>query len=295
MNKTKRKGLRNHVHYFKGAAFGTLGFCTSWAVDSHGHGAEWIEVIQVDLQLRNLPEQFHGKRIVHVSDLHCSRTVSGKYLRRCVERINQLDADIVVLTGDYITYDKNGRFREKVAELVGSIQSRHGVYACLGNHDYGIGSMLGGGHNSMVWEMVENMAAGGVNVLRNESSVLEIDGKQLWFVGLGDLWVDDLGLEQAFDGVPENEVVIVLAHNPETIEYLQPFGADAVMSGHTHGLGVHFDKRGRWGIKSRRFHAGMYEIGGKKLYVNRGLGRLGRALFNPRPEITEFVLCEKVG
>jgi predicted MPP superfamily phosphohydrolase len=43
-------------------------------------------------------------------------------------------------------------------------------------------------------------------------------------------------------------------------------------------------------FRPRRFHAGMFEVAGKKLYVNRGLGRLGRTLFNARPEITVMTL-----
>ena len=64
--------------------------------------------------------------------------MSSSYLRRCIERVNLLEVDLVVLTGDYITYDLRGTYREKVAALLGDIESRFGTYACLGNHDYGI-------------------------------------------------------------------------------------------------------------------------------------------------------------
>lgn len=278
--------------YVKGAAFGTMGFCTSWAVDVYGGGQEWIEVVEVDLPLKRLGEKFRGKRIVHVSDLHCSPTVSSKYLGHCVDRINQLEGDIVVLTGDYITYDYSGRFRRKVADLVGSVRSRHGVYACLGNHDYGIGGMGRSRQDEALNQMIAEMEGEGVNVLRNESKLLEIGGDGLWFVGLGDLWAGDLEPGRAFADVNSNDAVIALAHNPESIVHLQEFACDAVMSGHTHGVGIEWNPRLKRPIVNRRpFRSGFYRHGDKKLYVNRGLGRLGKLIFNTRPEITVFSLC----
>ena len=122
--------MKRRGRYLKGAAFGKLGFCTSWAVNAHhDDGPEWVEVVEVPLRLKKIPAVFKGKRIIHVSDLHCSRTVSGKYLKCCIERINRLAADIVVLTGDYVTYDYYGRFRKKVVKLI----SRHSKQIrCIG-------------------------------------------------------------------------------------------------------------------------------------------------------------------
>lgn len=283
---------KNRGMYLPGAALGNFGFCTSWAVDTHGGSREWIEVIEVDLSLPNLPKEFHGKRIIQISDLHCSKTVSAKYLMRCIERINMLKADIVVLTGDYVTHDYYGRFQQKVAMLLGKIESRLGVYACLGNHDYGVGGAFRLQKKDMLKRMIAEMQAGGVNVLRNESAVLEVGGKQLWFVGLGDLWANDFKPQKAFSGISGNGAVIALAHNPMVIKELHEFTADAVVSGHTHGSQIEWTTSLKGlAVNRRSYYSGMYQVGSKKLYVNRGLGRLGRAIFNTRPEITIFSLC----
>ena len=64
------------------------------------------------------------------------------------------------------------------------------------------------------------------------------------------------------------------------------------MSGHTHGIGLQFSPLHRKQLIHRHdYHAGMYQIENKKLYVNRGLGRLGKAIYNTRPEITVLNLC----
>ena len=112
--------------FIGGAALGTLGFCTACAIDAFGIEPEWVELVERELPVGNLPDAFAGMRLVHISDLHCSTTVSEEYLRRCMERINQLEPDIIVLTGDYITYDGRGRYLPKVINLVARLQCRHG-------------------------------------------------------------------------------------------------------------------------------------------------------------------------
>jgi predicted MPP superfamily phosphohydrolase len=277
-------------HYLKGAILGSLGFCTRWAVDVQGVGPEWIEVVEIDLHLQSPYDRLHGTRIAHISDLHHGRTVSGNYLRRCIERINLLDVDLVVLTGDYITYDIRGIYREKVAALLGDIESRFGTYACLGNHDYGIRNLPDEKREHLLRRLIQGMEAKGITVLRNESTVLNINGHPLWLVGLGDLKIGDFQPQKAFNDVPEDQVTIALIHNPRGIEHLSEFAANAVASGHTHGRRTKPIASQTWRIRHRRFHAGMYEVDGKRLYVNRGLGRVGRARLNSRPEITVFTL-----
>ena len=274
-----------------GVTLGQLGFCTSWAVDADGDGPEWVEVVEVDLPVCGLGDAFVGMRIVHVSDLHYSRTVSSRYLRDCIDRINQLEADIVVLTGDYITYDFKGSYQRKMAKMLGRIVSEYGVYACLGNHDYGMDGFCGGWQEDKVRGMVFDIEGGGVRVLRNACGRVEVDGDVLWFAGLGDLWAKDFDPDSTFKGVDKSGAVIALSHNPKTVGYLRDYAFDAVLSGHTHGVSFQFSRRfGRVLVGRHLYHSGLYDVGGKKLYVNRGLGRLGRAFFNSRPEITVFKL-----
>ncbi len=287
---SRSRGSTNQRQYLKGAALGALGFCTRWAVDAHGTGPEWLEVVEIDLHLQSPHSKLYGTRIAHISDIHHSRTVSSGYLRRCFERINLLDVDIVVLTGDYITYDFRGRYREKVVDLLGSIESRFGVYACLGNHDYGLHGLPDRKKKHLLRRLIQGMEAKGITVLRNESVVLDIDGHPLCLVGLGDLKVGDFQPHKAFADVPDDHVTIALIHNPRGVEHLGEFTANAVVSGHTHGRKSMSSISHPWTTGDRRFHAGMYEVEGRKLYVNRGLGRVGRTRLNVRPEITILTL-----
>ena len=287
----RHKELLNRGAYLKGAALGTIGFCIRSAVGSDGLRPQWLEVTEIDLHLHNLHSGLHGLRIAHISDLHHSRTVSSEYLCRCIERVNLLDVDIVLLTGDYITYDIQGRYRKSVVALLGGIQSRFATFACLGNHDYGLRALHGRRRDSLLRRLIQGMEDNGITVLRNESTLLNINGSALCFVGLGDLRVGDFHPQRAFADVPDGQAAIVLVHNPRGVEYLGAFPANAVVSGHTHGAKARLPAVHRFNTtNARRFHAGLYHVKGTKLYVNRGLGRVGRLRFNARPEITVFTL-----
>lgn len=280
--------MKRGGRYLKGATLGKLGFCTSWAVSKHGNGPEWMEVVDIPLHLKHFPAVFKGKRIIQVSDLHCSRTVSVPYLKACIDRVNRLEPDVVVLTGDYITYDYYGEFRKKVAKLLSGIRSKYGVLACLGNHDYGIN----GDDDALAGQMVTELQDSGVDVLRNKAVSLRKGSEKLWFVGLGDIWADDFSPQRAFKNVGADEPVIALSHNPETVELLHNHHTDIILSGHTHGVGLGVRKQdGKHKIAIHNYFRGMYKVGSKKLYVNRGLGRHGKFLYNSRPEITVFNLC----
>lgn len=281
--RTRRRPL------IRGSALGTLGFCTRWAVDRHGTGPEWLEVTEIDLRLRRLPEGLRGLRIAQISDLHCGNTVSGPYLSRCIERINRLDPDLVVLTGDYITYDFRGRYRRKVTSLLGRLTSRGGVYACLGNHDYGM-QLPARQRPLLLGRLTDGLRHSGVHVLQNQSARVEVGGQSLWLVGLGDLWPGDFHPRRAFAQVPAGETALALVHNPRGADRMQGFGAGAVLSGHTHGSLVERMPRAPWRARRRPYPAGLYTVGETQLYVNRGLGRIGRARLGARPEITVFTL-----
>jgi predicted MPP superfamily phosphohydrolase len=193
---------------------------------------------------------------------------------------------MIVLTGDYITYDIQGKFREKVIALLGNIRSRFGCFACLGNHDYGLCTLLHPRREYLLYRLVKGMEGVGVTVLRNESQVLDIDGNPLWVVGLGDPSVGDFHPSKAFSNVPPDQTTIALMHDPRGALWLAGFPAHLVVSGHTHG------KKPRLrSVRSRHFHAGLHEVDGKQVYVNRGLGRVGRPRLNARPEIAVLTLC----
>jgi len=284
---SQKTAIGQHFRHRAGAAMGMLGFCTSWAVSQHGQGPEWLQVVALDLPLPHLPEAWRGRRIVHLSDFHLSRTVSQAFLDCCIQRVNALDPDLVLLTGDYITYDPFGRFRKRLFTMLGRLRATHGVYACLGNHDYGLTGPGSGRCSFRLRDITCGLRKHGVVVLRNAARAVHLDGQALWLVGVGDLWAGDLRADRAFAKVPPQQPVIVLVHNPRAVDHFKDYVYGAVVSGHTHGRQIKWAGSGRYRrIRNRRYHAGLYDLDGGKLYVTRGLGRLGSLSFSARPEIT---------
>ena len=165
-------------------------------------------------------------------------------------------------------------------------QGRLGTLAVLGNHDYGRKwSEL------PVGDAVANIAErAGVTVLRNESRI--VSGLQV--VGVDDFWSPRFDVTRALADRDRDAATIVLCHNPD--------GADVsgwddyegwILSGHTHGgqCKAPFLPPPLLPVKNRRYTAGEFALaGGRRLYINRGLGHLLKVRFNVRPEVTLFHL-----
>src|ERR1051326_8942118 len=93
-----------------------------------------IAVERQEIYLRKLPKALDGFRIVHLSDLHYGPLVDPRHLERAINIANDLNPDLIALTGDYISQER--AFAAPCAELVGKLKARYGTYAVLGNHDH---------------------------------------------------------------------------------------------------------------------------------------------------------------
>src|SRR5436190_5414989 len=93
-----------------------------------------LAIERQEIFLRRLPRALDGLRIVHLSDFHYGPFVDPRHLERAVQAANDLKADFIFLTGDYISQERS--YAAPCAELVGKLRARHGVFAVLGNHDH---------------------------------------------------------------------------------------------------------------------------------------------------------------
>ena len=108
-----------------------LGGLIAWPIER-----DWVRIEQLSMPLGNLDLEFDGTRLVHLSDLHHGTLVREKHLHRYVEIVNSLEADFVVITGDFITTSSRQHARA-VAGVLFDLRVNKAVVACLGNHDYG--------------------------------------------------------------------------------------------------------------------------------------------------------------
>jgi hypothetical protein len=265
----------------------------NWARVSYGYRIEptWLEVNQVAVPVKGLPEEFAGFRIVQLTDFHCSRQVTVDYLQKAVDLAGEQQGDAVVLTGDFI--HKGYRYIDRVAEVLGRLSAPFGVYAVLGNHDFSVRNALGlRRYRHLHLAVAEALRTRGIWVLRNEAVRIERQRARLYLVGVDDLWSRVCDLDRAFSDLDPVVPRVVLAHNPHTVERLAGRRCDLMLSGHTHGGQVNWPGLGRPMLtrRGRRFAAGLYCFHETYLYVNKGIGFGIRFRFGVRPEVAVATL-----
>ncbi len=251
----------------------------TWRVEPY-----WIEVVRRSLPVRHLPAALEGLTLVQLSDIHVGRRVDDDYVRSVFDRVTALAPDIVVYTGDFVSY--HDEIFDQLTPMYD--HAPHGRLATLGsfgNHDYGPKWE----HPEIAAELQRVLAKRGIDVLRGE--VRDVSGLQI--VGLDDLWANQFDPAVLSSGVGDR-ASLVLSHNPDTVDLP---GWDAyrgwILAGHTHGgqCKAPFLPPPILPVKNMRYSAGEIGLSGNRtLYINRGIGFLMQVRFNVRPEITVFNL-----
>ena len=226
----------------------------------------WFRVRELDVEVFGLDPSFDGYRIAHLSDLHIGTNTPKSWGERWTRAANGRNVDLAVVTGDMVSSGSD--YHEDIAEVVGGLRARDGVFVTMGNHDY-----FGEGE-----PLVSMLLARGVKVLRNEGVVLARTGKPLYLAGIDDTWTRRDDLDRALDQRPAVATTILLAHDPERFRQAAARDVALTLSGHTHGGQIAFPFLSRWISLSHlthHFHEGFYRAGRAALYVHPGLGTTG--------------------
>src|ERR1044072_412308 len=211
--------------------------------------------------LSRLPNVFDGFRVVQLSDIHHGPFSSAEQIERAVDTANRLQPDIIALTGDYIS--KERQYAAPCAEMLGRLKAKYGVYAVLGNHDHWVDAPL----------ITDLFRAEGITVLINEGMRFEKDGEAFWLAGGDDTMVGLEAISLSLAGSRGNEMKLLRAHNPIVLRRAERASVDLVLSGHTHGgqVAISGERRAVRGARKRLLR-GHGKLGNTQIYVNRGLG-----------------------
>jgi len=227
------------------------------------------------VQLAHLPGQFDGLTILHLSDLHLD-SVQG-FPDSLAQKIRDLDYDFCVMTGDYLfrTHGAHDEAMEGLERLCREIDGE--IYAVLGNHD----SIL----------MTKPMESLGIHLLLNEHTAIEREGNSIYLAGIDDPhYFSADNLEQAYDGIPDDSVSVLLAHSPEIYRHAAYVGFDFMLCGHTHGGQICLPGGLALAYNSaapRYTGAGAWSFDLMQGYTSVGTGSsVVPARFNCMPEIT---------
>lgn len=275
---------------FLGAGLAGAG-ATVLAGDAFLKEPNFPELRRVEIRLPRLPAAFDGFTIAQLSDFHYDHIFSVHPIRRAVEIVSQLNPDLVVLTGDFVTgnyfadlsYDPDAaKVAEPCAKLLSGIRSHFGSLAVLGNHDVDTDPGF----------VTDALESHGIPVLRNRSKVLEQRGQQVWVCGLDSIDANPQ-IEDALQPVPKNATVVLLMHEPDFADVAMKYPVDLQLSGHSHGGQIWLPGFGAPWLPggARKYPRGRYTVGRLPLYTNIGLGTIRMAVrFNCIPEVTLVTL-----
>jgi len=252
-----------------------------------------IETTRQPIVLRRLPKAFDGFRIAQLSDIHVGPFMPASDIRKYVAMVNQLQPDLVALTGDFITWEASPE--RAVVEALAGLKAPYGIFGCMGNHER--------------WARAENsitrlFAAQGIKMLRLENATIASGGERLNLIGVdyqtrvpfgppGDGIVDRY-LQGVEPLLLPGAVNILLSHNPNTFDRAAELGIDLSLAGHTHGGQVTLEYISP-GLSPARlitpYVRGWFQKGESQLYVNRGIGTIFSPVrFGSPPEITMYEL-----
>ncbi len=253
----------------------------AWRIEPH-----WLQVVERDLPIANLPSALAGRTLIQISDVHIGPVVDTDYVIASLRLASSLGPALTVITGDFMTC-RGVEQVDAVARVFAHLEPGPlGCLAILGNHDYG----LSWSRADVADQLVRRLSDLGIRTLRNE--VQTVAGLQI--VGLDDLWGPRFHPEAVLPNVNWDGPVLTLCHNPDAVD-LDSLTAIRgwVLAGHTHGgqCKPPFLPPPLLPVKNQRYTCGKFDLdNGRRLYINRGIGYLRRVRFNVRPEITVFRL-----
>jgi len=228
----------------------------------------FLETSYTNIGLENLPSALEGFKIVQISDLHIGAMIRGGFVRKVVERVNALQPDVIVLTGDIVDGYVDA-LKSEIAVL-GELKAKYGRFYITGNHEYYWTEQAG------AQAVVNEFKRLGFSALVNESEVIEKDGARIVMAGVPD-YMSTEPAPSPQKALEKNgsatAVKILLAHQPSFAKAASEAGYDLQLSGHTHG-GQFFP----WTLIIGWFHQfprGLGRLGKMQIYVNRGTGYWG--------------------
>jgi hypothetical protein len=245
-----------------------------------------VRVRRFTLPIVDLPNALDGMTIAQVSDMHVGRFTKGEVLEKTVRLVNEMRADLVLLTGDLIN-DALADLDAGLA-LARRMEARFGLAIIEGNHD-----------------LIENprefetrVRASGIPFLLDESMVVNVREFPVQLFGLRWTRVNGGGRDAAI-GAEVKKLLeqrdasafpILMAHHPHAFDAAAESGMPLTLSGHTHGGQLMLNEQLGFGPALFRYWSGLYQRGASKLIVSNGVGNWFPLRVNAPAEIVHLTL-----
>lgn len=235
-------------------------------------------------------KQVGSYRVVLMTDIHYGTIQDSDILKNKLAEINELHPDIVVLGGDIVEEGTSGDEMREVFRVLGSLESRFGIFYIYGNHDrqpYTVNRTYSDD------ELEQAIESAGIRILRDE--YIEI-GDDLVLAGREDAIIARyltyrITPEEILQGVSRDKYIIMVDHEPVEAEENAAQGVDLMLSGHTHAgqvwpVGILNELTGT-------LNYGEYQRGACKVIVSSGVAGWGYSIRTQ--ERCEYVVVDIVG
>ncbi|QNO13752.1 metallophosphoesterase [Alkalicella caledoniensis] len=248
-------------------ATGVLIFFTLFVVLIYGtHIARNPVIVEYDIHIPK-GAKLENLNAVLITDVHLGKIIDNKRLMKMVDMVYDIDPDIIFFAGDIVDEDIRPYVSEQMYKSFGRLKPKYGMYASLGNHEYV------GGH---VEEITHYLEKSGITVLIDEHVLVE---ESFYVAGRNDptgariSGVPRKSLDEWLVDIDKDLPLIMMDHQPKSINEAERGGVDLLLSGHTHrgqifpnAIVTNFIFENHWGLS---------EKGDMKVIVSSGFGTWG--------------------
>jgi predicted MPP superfamily phosphohydrolase len=242
-----------------------------------------LEIGDARIANHQLPITNPPLRIVFFTDLHAGRYKRSEWLKQVVALVNAQSPDVVLIGGDFVGH-LDGHSLPDLLHPLSELRARLGVFAVLGNHDYGLPGP------DMAPELERLLAGYGIRVLKNECVAL---GERHQLVAVDELWADRDDASRAFAQADPARVTVFLGHNPDLMLKMKPEQrATIFLFGHTHAGQIYLPFLPGFGVPIKtNLYRGLHRLPQGAVYVSSGCGESETPIrLNTSPEIVVFNL-----
>lgn len=223
-----------------------------------------IQIKEYSVINNKIPKSFKGFKIVHFSDLKYGSTTDQKYLKKLVNKINELNPDIIIFTGDLITsnYKLTDNDKKSIIENLNKLDPKIDIYSIRGDND------INETYNSIITQTK-------IIEINNLNKLIYYKGDiPIMLIGLDDSINGNQSLDMAFNYEENNYYKILITHEPDTYEKIKDKKIDLFLAGHSLNGQVRLPFIGSvyTPTGAKKYYDSKYKIDNTEIYISNGLG-----------------------
>lgn len=223
-----------------------------------------IQIKEYSVINNKIPESFKGFKVVHFSDLKYGSTTDQKYLKKLVNKINELNPDIIIFTGDLIAsnYKLTDNDKKDIIENLNKLDPKIDIYSIRGDND------INETYNSIITQTK-------IIEINNLNKLIYYKGDTpIMLIGLDDSINGNQSLDMAFNYEENNYYKILITHEPDTYEKIKDKNIDLFLAGHSLNGQVRLPFIGSvyTPTGAKKYYDSKYKIDNTEIYISNGLG-----------------------